>query len=580
MNDSLVNMVFSFLCSLVTLVLYTSVIKSHMVHEWGWGWLRGNHSRLSQYEEKYSYFPETERIKRLGDAKNMFQFAYDNYVKYAFPLDELDPIHCTGRGSDQSDPSNLNINDVLGDYSLTMIDTLDTLAIIGNTSEFKQAVQLVIENVSFDNNSTVQVFESTIRVIGGLLSAHLLITDASQPFGDLEPEGYENELLEMAYELGTRLLPAFDSTSTGLPHPRVNLQHGVPEDGIKQTCTAGAGSLLLEFGLLGQLMHDPVFEGVAQTAVKSLLASRSNKTGLLGNVIDISSGKWVGTQSGLGAGSDSFYEYLLKAFIMFGNSSYLDSFNELYSSLKKYMRRGRQNCRSGLGDVPMYVNTHMDTGKTINTWIDSLQVAFAGVQVLAGDIEEAVCTHALFYAIWKKYNALPERFNWASKQPDVLFYPLRPELIESTYFLYQATQHPYYLHVGSHILESIETYCKSKCGYATLHNVITKTKEDRMESFFLSETCKYLYLLFDKDNHVNTAFHRYIFNTEGHLFPLRSEYRTKTWWNPCKDDRSCASVNFASNMSHQCVNMAPEKHFPLPLNSHYMEQIDKLVGLI
>lgn len=75
-----------------------------MVHEWGWGWLRGNHSRLSQYEEKYSYFPETERIKRLGDAKNMFQFAYDNYVKYAFPLDELDPIHCTGRGSDQSDP--------------------------------------------------------------------------------------------------------------------------------------------------------------------------------------------------------------------------------------------------------------------------------------------------------------------------------------------------------------------------------------------------------------------------------------------------------------------------------------------
>ncbi|PIK58803.1 putative ER degradation-enhancing alpha-mannosidase-like protein 1 [Apostichopus japonicus] len=357
------------------------------------------------------------------------------------------------------------------------------------------------------------------RVIGGLLSAHLLITDASQPFGDLEPEGYENELLEMAYELGTRLLqhlivhpqvfhiqdckelksksntPSSSSQShatlvTLLPpicaSPAVNLhilfQYLSLTGKFTAWCTGRwyqadlhgwCWKFAVRVGLLGQLMHDPVFEGVAQTAVMS----------------SISLQEVGGDSNGLGAGSDSFYEYLLKAFIMFGNSSYLDSFNELYSSLKKYMRRGRQNCRSGLGEVPMYVNTHMDTGKTINTWIDSLQVAFAGVQVLAGDIEEAVCTHALFYAIWKKYNALPERFNWASKQPDVLFYPLRPELIESTYFLYQ---------------------------------------------------------LFDKDNHVNTAFHRYIFNTEGHLFPLRSEYRTKTWWNACKDDRSCASVNFAS----------------------------------
>ncbi|KAJ8047385.1 ER degradation-enhancing alpha-mannosidase-like protein 1 [Holothuria leucospilota] len=577
-SDNILNMIFSLFWSLVTIGLYSSVINSHMDHEWGWGWLRSGHSKLSEYEEKYAYFPESERLQRLEDVRRMFQFGYDNYMAYAYPMDELDPIHCTGRGSDE-DPSNLNINDVLGDYSLTLVDTLDTLAILGNNSEFKQAVQLVIENVSFDNNSTVQVFESTIRVIGGLLSAHLLITDASQPFGDLRPEGYSNELLLMAYELGSRLLPAFENSTTGLPHPRIHLQHGVPEDGIKETCTAGAGSLLLEFGLLSQLMKDPVFDGVARRAVDSLLASRSNKTGLLGNVINILSGKWVGFQSGLGAGSDSFYEYLLKAFIMFGNSSYLESFNEIYSNMKKYMRRGRLKCGSGVGDTPMYVNTHMDNGKTMNTWIDSLQVAFAGVQVLAGDIEEAVCTHAISYAIWKKYNALPERFNWAVKQPDVLFYPLRPELVEATYLLYQATQHPYYLHVGSHILDSIETYCKAKCGYATLHNVITKTKEDRMESFFLSETCKYLYLLFDKDNYINKAFDKFIFTTEGHLFPLNSEYRSKPWWFTCEDDNSCRSSNVPSNES-KCLNVAQEKHFPLPLSSHYLEQIDKMVGLI
>ena len=57
--------------------------------------------------------------------------------------------------------------------------------------------------------------------------------------------------------------------------------------------------------------------------------------------------------------------------------------------------------------------------------------------MLHGDIEEAICHHALFYAIWKKYDCLPERYNWMLRMPDVKFYPLRPELVESTYLLYQ-----------------------------------------------------------------------------------------------------------------------------------------------
>lgn len=58
-------------------------------------------------------------------------------------------------------------------------------------------------------------------------------------------------------------------------------------------------------------------------------------------------------------------------------------------------------------------------------------------QVLRGDIEEAICSHALYYKIWQRYNSLPERFNWNLKAPDVRFYPLRPEFVESTYLLYQ-----------------------------------------------------------------------------------------------------------------------------------------------
>ena len=60
----------------------------------------------------------------------------------------------------------------------------------------------------------------------------------------------------------------------------------------------------------------------------------------------------------------------------------------------------------------------------------------------------------------------------------------------------------------------------SRCGYATIHDVHDKSLEDRQESFFLSETVKYLYLLFDTENPINANERRYVFSTEGHVFPL------------------------------------------------------------
>ncbi|XP_047635587.1 ER degradation-enhancing alpha-mannosidase-like protein 1 isoform X3 [Phacochoerus africanus] len=466
-----------------------------------WGYVLGGRDRgRDEYEKRYSgAFPPQLRAQMRDLARGMFVFGYDNYMAHAFPQDELNPIHCRGRGPDRGDPSNLNINDVLGNYSLTLVDALDTLAIMGNSSEFQKAVKLVINTVSFDKDSTVQVFEATIRVLGSLLSAHRIITDSKQPFGDMTIKDYDNELLHMAHDLAVRLLPAFENTKTGIPYPRVNLKTGVPPDSNNETCTAGAGSLLVEFGILSRLLGDSTFEWVARRAVKALWNLRSNGTGLLGNVVNIQTGHWVGKQSGLGAGLDSFYEYLLKSYILFGEKEDLEMFNAAYQSIQNYLRRGREACNEGEGDPPLYVNVNMFSGQLMNTWIDSLQAFFPGLQVLIGDVEDAICLHAFYYAIWKRYGALPERYNWQLQAPDVLFYPLRPELVESTYLLYQATKNPFYLHVGMDILQSLEKYTKAKCGYATLHHVIDKSKEDRMESFFLSETCKYLYLVFFLD---------------------------------------------------------------------------------
>ncbi|XP_061905341.1 ER degradation-enhancing alpha-mannosidase-like protein 1 isoform X2 [Entelurus aequoreus] len=536
------------------------------------------------YVRRYGSFSDVLKAAMKEKARSMFYFGYDNYMKYAFPKDELNPIDCEGRGPDVQNPSNVNINDVLGNYSLTLIDSLDTLLVLGNVTEFQSAVKLVIDTVSFDKDSTVQVFEANIRILGSLISAHILLTDPKHPFGRVGFDGYNNQLLHLAHDLAVRLLPAFENTSTGIPYPRVNLKTGVPSGSMNETCTAGAGSLLVEFGILSRLTGDFTFESVARRAVRSLWKLRNNQTGLLGSIVNIQTGQWVSQQSGLGAGMDSFYEYLLKAYILFGEKDDYRMFQAAWASIHNHLRRGRESCNEGEGDPPMYVNVNMMSGEIMNTWIDSLQAFFPGLQVLNGDVENAICLHAFYYAIWKRFGALPERYNWQRKAADVLFYPLRPELAESTYLLYQATKNPFYLHVGMDIIQSLDKYTKVRCGYATLHHVVHKSKEDRMESFFLSETCKYLFLLFDEDNPLHKLGNKYIFTTEGHLMPVDKRFRENRWKDrsPCEDKDAPVEKPFNEQLvqnTSNCNRIPEARRYTLPLKSVYMRQIDHMVGL-
>ena len=152
-------------------------------------------------------------------------------MRHAFPADELKPLTCKPV-----------IN--AGNCSMTLIDTLDTLAIMGNITEFCKQVDWVGNNVNFEQDHVVSLFETTIRVLGGLLSAHLLALD-------LHPY-YNGRLLELALDLGRRLVRAFD-TPTGIPYGAVHLVWGVLANETKITSTACAGTLLLEFSTLSRL---------------------------------------------------------------------------------------------------------------------------------------------------------------------------------------------------------------------------------------------------------------------------------------------------------------------------------------
>ena len=549
----------------------------------------------------------------------MFYHGFDNYMKHAFPEDELKPISCKPLMRDRANPAHIELNDALGNYSLTLIDSLSTLAILASSPStvgsknkgltyFQRGVEALVEQygdgssgeagrgkraTGFDVDSKVQVFETVIRGVGGLLSAHLFAvgdlpikgyqpkdqsssqkhSGAQQALPIQWPNGfvYDGQLLRLAQDLANRILPAFHTT-TGIPYPRVNLRYGVPfysnspvnqnaEIGqcqanqnskveLTETCSAGAGSLVLEFATLSRLIGDPLYEQLTKRAFWSIW-ERKSSIGLVGAGIDAETGLWMNGYTGIGAGIDSFYEYAHKASVLLSGSplprarSYnqpeststsihaelvseeqqtAEAFGrvwqESHASIKRHLYRGDMYIH------PHYVQADLYTGASRAFWLDSLSAFYPGLLAMTGELEEATETHLLATALWTRYSALPERWSTStgSVESGLSWWGGRPEFIESTYHLYRVTRDPWYLRVGEMTLRDIKRRCWTSCGWAGLQDVRNGDLSDRMESFFLSETTKYLFLLFDEDHPLNKLDAPFVFSTEGH--PLILPHRT------------------------------------------------------
>lgn len=432
---------------------------------------------------------------------------------------------------------------------MTLVDTLDTLVILGDLEEFESAVKLVIKHVQFDSDIIVSLFETNIRMIGGLLSAHILVEYIQKEANLMS--WYRGELLEMAKDLGYRLLPAFN-TSTGIPHARVNLKYGMKSEALKhsrETCTACAGTILLEFAALSRLSGEPVFEMKAHAAMDALWKIRNRSSNLMGTVVNVHSGDWIRRDSGVGAGIDSYYEYLLKSYILLGDERYLSRFNRHYNAIMKYVRQG-----------PIFLDVHMHRPHTKSkNFMDALLAFWPGLQVLSGDLKPAVQTHEMLYQVMQMHTFIPEAFTY-DFQIHWGQYHLRPEFIESTYFLYKATGDHYYLQVGKKALKTIQKYAKVPCGYAAVNDIRTGKHEDRMDSYLLSETIKYLYLLFADESELPINIDDFIFTTEAHLLPLslgqRASNMTRTAHSQDDED------NYAMDLDFMRSCPSPNKLFP------------------
>ena len=455
-------------------------------------------------------------------ARELASHAFSSYMAYGYPSDEVRPLSCQPRSSHQRERGTLD--DVLGGYSLTLIDSLDTLALLGDLPAFRCAVSRVVNSVSFDTDVNVSVFEASIRVVGGLLSAHLLSVDpqlgiwlgaapactralpAAAPAAALatlcQPAAaaprdaclpaYGGQLLAMAAELARRLLPAFD-TPTGMPYHRINLRSGAPDPASRETCTAAAGTYLLEFALLSRLTGDSAFEAVARRANAALWARRS-AVGLVGSAIDALDGHWRTSHSGIGGGIDSWLEYLPKAAIALGDERLQAMADEALAAVAAHTEYGGVHLEVASGQgwrAPRLPAT-----------LSSLQSFFPGLEVLTGALQAARAHLLPLATLWGKYRALPEVYRVdTGGPPPGLGYgadaPLRPELAESAYHLFTATRDASLLRLAAAQVAAISNASRAACGFASLADVATGRLDDRMDSYFLAETVKYLFLTLD-----------------------------------------------------------------------------------
>jgi mannosidase alpha-like ER degradation enhancer 2 len=338
----------------------------------------------------------------------------------------------------------------------------------------------------------VQVFEVTIRLLGGLLSAYQM---------DGDPR-----FLALARDLGDRLLPAFQS-ATGMPWVRVNLRTGERSGQVNNP--AEIGTLLLELGTLSRMTGNPVYYDAAKRGMEAVFARRS-EIGLVGTTLDVETGEWRNRSSHLSGMIDSWYEYLLKGWLLFGDDDLRRMWEASVGPVNTYLA-------DEVDGRLWYGHADMGTGARTATRFGALDAFWPGVLALSGDLDRAARLQESVYRMWTAFDVEPEQMDYTTMEVVRGGYPLRPEALESAYVLYTLTGDRRYQAMGWDIFQRIARWCRTAVGYAHLRDVRTKELSDDMESFFLAETLKYAYLLFAPP--ATLDFHAILFNTEAH--PLR-----------------------------------------------------------
>ncbi|TRY63768.1 hypothetical protein TCAL_13087 [Tigriopus californicus] len=451
--------------------------------------------------------PQNERQKAVVEA---FQHAWKGYRTYAWGHDHLRPISKSAQN--------------WFGLGLTIVDSLDTMWIMNLQSEFREARDWVESTLDFGVNKDVNFFETTIRVLGGLLGAFHLSGDAM--------------FVDKAKDLGDRLMGAF-SSPTGIPYSDVNLRssRGHVPQWSSDSSTSEVSTIQLEFRDLSRCTGINTYEDAAENVSKKI-HDLPKTEGLVPIFINANTGKFRAQSTiTLGARGDSYYEYLLKQWIQTGKTQEYLKQDYVTSIQGMNHRLAKRTVPNNL----LYFGEILSGGRSFKPKMDELTCFLPGTLALGVhnglSKDHLVIAEELAYTCYLTFARQPTHlaaeityFNSDSaSQMDFYVksndahYLLRPETIEGLYYLYYFTGNTTYQDWGWKIFQGIEKYTKVRNGYTTIGNVknaVDIRPKDMMESYFLGETLKYLYLLFADRHEIDLD--RWVFNTEAHPLPIRS----------------------------------------------------------
>ncbi|PKK18029.1 mannosidase, alpha, class 1B, member 1 [Columba livia] len=420
-----------------------------------------------------------------------FRHAWKGYKEFSWGHDELKPL-------------SKSYSEWFG-LGLTLIDALDTMWILGLKEEFEEARKWVANDLVFDKNVDVNLFESTIRILGGLLSTYHLSGDSL--------------FLEKAKDIGNRLMPAF-KTPSKIPYSDVNIGRGTahPPRWTSDSTVAEVTSIQLEFRELSRLTGDEKFQKAVDEVMKHVHTLSGKNDGLVPMFINTNSGQFthLGVYT-LGARADSYYEYLLKQWIQGGKKE-----NDPFGNLTENHTISSIYPVSDVSDhLVCFLPGTLALGAHNGLTADHMQLAEALIETcyqMYAQVETGLSPEIVHFNLHAEKGHKDVEIKPADRHN-----LLRPETVESLFYMYRFTGDKKYQDWGWEILQNFNKYTRVPTGgYTSINNVQNPSNpepRDKMESFFLGETLKYMFLLFSDDIDL-INLDKYVFNTEAHPLPI------------------------------------------------------------
>lgn len=425
----------------------------------------------------------TRDWRALGeDVKAQMAWAFAQYREKAWGKDEIRPVS----GTYSSFP--------LRDHhlGLTLVEALDTLWVMGLNDEFNAGVDWVKGELNFDVDGDVSVFETNIRLVGGLLSAHHACGDAV--------------LLAKAKDLADRLMPAFD-TASGIPWGKINLRSGAPSE--PRNSPAGAGTYMAEFGTLSRLTGDDRYLRAAKRAMVALYERRS-AIGLLATQIHGPEGRWLSRTATVGSYGDSYYETLWDAWDLLGDADCKQMYDACTAAILAHQREVKD------GDL-WFPDLNFETGEIVSRRQDELASFYGGLLTQGGHAREGAANTLAWAKVQDRFGILPEEYDYASRTATQVTNSLRPELADSCFNIWLIDHDERWRVIAAKHFEAMKRWNKAAFGYTDMADVTAEPKRqaDHCPGYWWSEQMKYYWLLFSDTPRFD--YRRNYLSTEGNV---------------------------------------------------------------